>query len=226
MPPYPEDRSTSDWLVPATRGALGAVPIVGGLLGEVVGFAWAPALQRRQTEWFRKLGERVQELSETIDDLEERLKREDVLTIAVNAARAATATHEETKRAAFRAAVINTALRIEPDEEMRLMFVRLLDRLSSTHVQLLMLFADPRGFFESRDRVPPEYSVTSSLSSLIKNAFPEWDPDLSARVAANLDQEGLAQTSGLNTMMSASGAFQRRITPLGIRFLRFITDAN
>ena len=44
-------------MLPATRGTVGAVPFVGGLLGEVMGFVWIPALERRQAEWFKKLGE-------------------------------------------------------------------------------------------------------------------------------------------------------------------------
>lgn len=221
---YPQGRSVSDWLVPATKGAVGAAPIIGGLLGEVVGFLWTPALQRRQTEWFKSLGDRVEELEAEVDDLKERLQRQEVLTVAVNAARAATATHEETKREALRNAVINSALDIEPDAQMQLVFVRMVDRLTAGHLQLLELFDNPAHFFERRLTAPPSFTLTSSLGELIKTAFPAWDPDLYARLTTDLAQEGLAQASGLNTTMSAGGAMQPRTTSIGKRFLRFVAE--
>ena len=220
--PYPEEQSVSDWLVPTTKGAAGAVPIIGGLLGEIVGFIWTPALQQRQTEWFKRLAERVSQLEGKVEDLRERLQREQVLTVAVNAARAATATHEEEKRGALRNAVINSALNVEPDELMQLVFVGMVDRLTAGHLLMLELFDSPIEFFERRVAAPPAFSLTSSLGQLIKTAFPEWDVDLYGRLASDLDQEGLAHASGLGTTMSAGGAMQSRTTSLGKRFMRFI----
>lgn len=223
---YPQDRSASDWLVPAVKGAVGGVPVVGGLLGEVLGFVWTPALQTRQAEWFKRLGERVEQLEGEVADLRERLESQEVLTVVINAARAAAATHEEGKREALRNAVINTALQVEPDEQIRLVFIRLIDRLTQGHLQLLALLDDPPKFFADQAAAPPEFSFSSSISQLIQSAFPDWESDLYARLAGDLSQEGLADASGMNTMMTAGGAMQPRSTPLGKRFLRFIAETD
>lgn len=221
---FPEDKSKSDWLLPATKGVVGAVPFVGGLLGEVLGFSWQPALERRQVEWFKRLGERVEQLESEVGDLRQRLQRQEVLTVAVTAARAATVTHEEPKREALRNAVINAALDIEPETQVQLLFVGMVDRLTAAHLQMLELFDDPAIYFQRRETAPPDFSLSSSITELIRRAFPNWDTDLYARLAADLDREGLAQTSGLNTMMTAAGAMQSRTTSLGKRFLRFILE--
>lgn len=164
----------------------------------------------------------MDQLEEEVGDLRQRLQRQEVLTVAINAARAATATHEETKREALRNAVINSALEVEPDEQMQLVFIGMVDRLTAGHLLMLELFDAPAAFFEKRLSALPNFGVTSSLGALIQIAFPGWDVDLSSRLAADLDQEGLAQASGLGTMMSAGGAMQPRTTPVGKRFLRFI----
>jgi hypothetical protein len=46
---YPDKRSGSDILQPVVKGTAGIVPFVGGVLGEVIGLVWQPALELGET---------------------------------------------------------------------------------------------------------------------------------------------------------------------------------
>lgn len=218
---YPEKRGASDYLQPIVKGTTGAVPFVGGVLGEVMGLVWQPALVRRRDEWFRGLGERLDELEQNVEGIRERLESEQVLTVTAQATVSAIATHQPDKRDALRAAVLNTVVAAEPDEEIQLLFLRLIDSYSAAHLQLLRFLDDPVAGFDARGLERPNISE-GGVGYLIEQAFPEWTRDFYGPIHSDLAAAGLSH--GISGMMTAQGLWQGRTTDLGKRFLRFVTD--
>jgi hypothetical protein len=218
---YPEDRSASDVLQPLAKGTVGVVPFAGGLLGEVMGLVWQPALERRRDEWFRKLGESVIRLQQEHSEIRARLESEQVLTVTAQAAVSAISTHQEEKRTALRAAVLNSALAVEPDEERQLLFLRLIDSFSASHLQLLAFLHDPSAGFAERGIDRPQITA-GAMSHLIEAVFTDWPKDFYPVIGRDLETSGLIH--GLSGMMTAQGLWQGRTTELGQRFLRFVTE--
>lgn len=217
--PYPEKRSASDFVQPLVKGVAGGVPGVGGVLGEVFGLVWQPALEARRDKWLQALGERVGRL-EQVD--RERLESEQVLTMVVQATGSAMRTHQSEKHEALRAAVLNSAMAAEPDEEIQLLFLRLIDDYSAAHLQLLKLLDDPVGEFDARGIERPVSAMGSIESIVIEAAFPEWEKAFHERIHADLEADGLAH--GISGMMTQRGVWSSRTTLLGKRFLAFITE--
>jgi hypothetical protein len=220
--PYPDKRSASDYWQPVVKGTTGSVLFVGGVLAEVIGLVWQPALERRRDEWFRSLGERVDRFEQKYEDFRERLESEQVLTVVAQATVAVMSTHQREKHEALRAAVLNTATAAEPDEEMQLLFLRLIEVYSAAHLQLLKLLDDPTGTFDARG-IERQSSATGTIGAIvIEPMFPEWETPFYTRIHADLEADGLAH--GISGLMTPQGVWSRRTTPLGERFLRFITE--
>lgn len=218
---YPEKKGVSDFAQPVAKGVSGMVPVAGGLLAEVMGLVWQPALDRRREEWFRKLGERVARLETEHKGLRERLETEEMLTITALASVSAMSTHQEEKRRALRAAVLNSAIEVEPDHELQLLFLRLIDELNVAQIQLLRFIDDPGAGLDARGVERPSISM-GSVGHLIERAFPHWNQEFYRLMHAPLERAQLSH--GISGMMSAHGIWAGRTTDLGKRFLRFITE--
>jgi hypothetical protein len=219
--PYPEKRSASNYLQPIAKGVPGAIPLAGGILSEVIGEVWQPALERRRDEWFRELGKRMDRLEATHSDLKKLLETEQMLTVTALATLSAMSTHQEEKREALRAAVVNSAIAAEPDHEMQLLFLRLIDQLTAAQVQLLRFIDDPGAGLDARGVERPSITM-GSTGLLIERAFPEWNQEFYSLMHADLERAGLS--SGISGMMTAQGIWAGRTTDLGKRFLRFISE--
>lgn len=144
----------------------------------------------------------------------------------MQASQAAIRNHSEEKLQALRNAVLNTAMPNSPDESMQQMFVQLVDTFTEWHIRILKLFQDPRGWFETNNREPPDFAITSSIGQLLTSAYPELKDrrELYDLIFGELESKGLYSGGGPHAMMSASGAFAKRTSELGDRFIQFITE--
>jgi len=109
-------------------------------------------------------------------------------------------------------AMVSTSLAAD----VRTRFVRHVDELTPSHVQLLRYFADPVAYL-GRDVVEAS-SVYAGGSRLgVEMAFPEWagQQSLVSLIAADLEREQLLGSAALNTMMTKDGVFSVLIAPLG-----------
>ncbi|HEX2051554.1 MAG TPA: hypothetical protein VHJ34_13120 [Actinomycetota bacterium] len=220
--PYPTDQGAGDWVHGVAKGALSGVPFAGGVLAEVTSLLWTPRLQKRRDEWLQDLAETVENLRQKYDDIAERLDDDAVLTVAVRAARAAASTHEEEKRKALRNAVLNSALRVEPDIQIQQILTELIDRLTEAHLQMLAFVADPSGWYERNGLEKPSLTM-GSVSALLEKAFPRWNKEFYRLIADDLVRLGL-MNDNLNTIMTGAGVWGNQATGLGRRLLRFITE--
>lgn len=117
----------------------------GGAVAELIDLVIKPALNRRRDDWFNGLADDVQKLKDrpSAPTIEELSANDAFVTVMLNASAAAMRTHQQEKLAALRAAVINTALAMAPDEHMQLMFIRFIDELAPLHLRILRYLQDP-----------------------------------------------------------------------------------
>jgi len=220
-PPTP---SGGDRVHSVVRAALGAIPVVGSAASELFVAMVQPPLDRRRSEWMEDVGEALSGmLSDGALD-EARLRDDRFVDAAVHATRAAIATSSEEKRLALRAAVLNSVLPGAPDAAEQHMFIRAVDEMTEWHLRILRLFQDPAaGLAEAGASV--DNIQMGSLSTVLVRTYPNLGNrrDLFDQIWADVRSRGFVNTDGLHTTMSSRGMLARRTTPLGDRFLSFVT---
>lgn len=223
----PPEESVGDYGHAVVRAGFGAIPFAGTAAIEIFNKVVTPPIEKRRDEWRQSVGERLNQLDENGKIDLEQLTADDVFaTTILQATQIAIRNHHKEKIEALRNAVINAALPNPPDESIQLMFLSLVDTFTVWHLRLLRLFQNPKGWFEENNKQAPSFAISSSIAALLTAAY----PDLSNQrrfydlVVSELDAKGLSTASGTHVMMSATGAFEKRTTELGDRFLQFITD--
>ena len=156
-------------------------------------------------------------------DLEGLKDNEQFIDTVLQATQVALRNHQETKRAALRSAIANSAIGGTPDDMLRQMFLRYIDEFSEEHLMILESFDDPPGWFTRHDKPFPD-SYMGSLSHILENAFPNLrnERTLYDQIWKDLYQRGLVNTDGLHTTMSAGGLRASRVSDMGGKFLAFI----
>ena len=120
-----------------------------------------------------------------------------------------------------------TAARIDIDNDMRLMFLEYVERLTPSHLRVLEFLDNPHEYGERHSVTFGSY-MAGGVSTILEEAIPElkgrrgfYDQlvrDLHARGLINIDQ------NGIHVMMSDSGMFASRTTEEGRKFLTFIAE--
>jgi hypothetical protein len=208
------------------KAAVSLVPIAGGPLAELVGLVLQPAIGRRRDVWLGHLETAIEELQARRDapSIEELSENELFVTVVLNATQAALRTHQKEKLEALRAAVINAALPMAPGEQEQLMFTRLIDELTPLHLQILRFMRDPADWFEQRNIPKPEVTV-GTWPLILVTAFPGLADDAAvfSQVMSELVALGLTGYRMTTVEISQQELLEKLTTPLGDRFLDFIT---
>lgn len=123
--------------------------------------------------------------------------------------------------------VAKTAARIDIDNDMRLMFLEYVQRLTPSHLRVLEFLDNPHEYGERHSVTFGSY-MAGGVSTILEEAIPElkgrrgfYDQlvrDLHARGLINIDQ------NGIHVMMNDSGMFASRTTEEGKKFLTFIAE--
>ena len=208
------------------KGGLGTIPIIGSLATEIFGLIVTPPLEKRRAEWMNEVAEKLKELEEnkTIN-FEELQKNDQFIDVVLQATTLALKTSEKEKIKAFQNAVLNTASGQSPDQTKSQIFLNQLDGFTTWHIRILVFIDSPRLWFQQANRNPPNF-MAGSISSLIKDAYPELknQDDLLNLIWNDLSNAGFHNTSGVKTTMSGDGALSERTTSLGKQFIQYITN--
>jgi hypothetical protein len=203
-----------------------AVPVFGGTAAEVIETLFRPTIDARRDEWLKSLADAFFRLQGKVEDfsLEQLSQDESFMTTFVTASQAAMRTHQEEKREALRNAVLNAALRTEPDEDMQVVFLGLVDRFTSWHLRILSLLNDP---VASANQVNFKPSGTlGSMQTLITGVYPDIKEhkEFYELIYSELMASGLIVSGPISISINAEAMFQRRSTTMGARFLKFISS--
>jgi hypothetical protein len=207
------------------RAGMSIVP-AGGAVAELIDLVIKPALDRRREDWFNGLAADVQRLKERpkAPTIEELSKNDSFVTVMLNASAAAMRTHQQEKLEALRAAVINTALGMAPDEHEQLMFIGFVVDLTALHLRVLSYGHDPAGWFE-RNHIPKPDIYAGPRSAVLEAALPELRgrADVYGQVVNDLVLRGLIGGVSISGVGSQQALYDKLTSPLGDRFLAFIT---
>jgi hypothetical protein len=222
----PPKGSAGDIAHAVVKAAIGSVPYAGGAAAEAFQLIFSPPIEKRKFAWMEDVAEAIRKLEAAGKTVAEDLASNPIfLDTMMHASQAAIRTSRAEKWEALRNAVSNAALPHAPDETRQQIFINFVDTLTVWHLRILRLFADPRAWYQSVNRKPPEWHITGSLSQLLTDAYPELakEDKLNEKLFKDLYEAGLLSSSGFKTMMSGSGPLEPRATELGNQFLEFIS---
>jgi hypothetical protein len=225
----PPEPSVVDHAHSLIREVAEYLPGVGQPAVKLFEFLFAPPLEKRRQEWMESVAEGLRGLEENQHCKIEDLRSNDAfIDTAIRTSQAALRTSQQEKREALRNAMLNAALPHAPDASRQQIFVGWVESLTVWHLRMLRLFADPPSWFKANKREPQQHVITSSLSGLLTEAYPELKNErpFYDKIAKDLYNDGLLGSDSLHVMMSAGGAHQNHATQLGEQFLRFISDPS
>ena len=135
--------SKGDIALLMSKASAAAIPLVGGTISELLSIIASP-ISKRRDEWLIRIYNELQQLQNQIPefDISELSKNEVFITIVMHATQTAIKNHNDEKLEALKNAVLNSAVKIDLDDNMQLMFINYIDSLTPLHLRIL-------GFFNS-----------------------------------------------------------------------------
>lgn len=225
MEPYPEP-SKGDLAEDMARTGLSLVPGLGAPAAALIDVVFAPALEKRRIQWFN-------ELAELVNDLEARdpsltvasLSADDEWIDAVLAAtRIALSTGREEKWRALKSAVAHVALRDEPDHDLDSTFLNLIDVLTPSHLRVLHMLQSTEAFATGQGTTVP-VTIDRSFRRVVERLLPDVPLGVYTLLRTDLESRGLVMTGYPAVAASRNPVDQRLTTPLGDKFLSFISES-
>lgn len=181
-------------------------------------------LEKKKNEALHQLEENFRRLENKVDD--HKIRSESFHVTLVRVLRLITTEKSNEKRDAFRAIILNEV--ISPTENSELdYFLHVTENLTADHIRMLKIFSDPIGAVKTIPGLAKQFEDLQfgGINILLHPFFPSITRDHFAPLADDLNQKGLttvARTS-FGTTMSGHGILQKKTSPLGDRYIQFIS---
>ena len=221
----PPSRSESGQVAGKTaEAAVAAIPVVGGPLAVVVATLFGFSYDRRLAAWREEVFDRIRALEEQGVSVQDLANDDAFLDALAQATRTAEAQSSEEKRRYLADALFNIGAGTPVTPDKQAVYLRYLEELTISHMQMLAFLTDPPGFLAERDVPWPNISA-GGLGNIVQAGLPELyaDKPLLDTVLGDLQRFGLADSPGLSTVMTGSGLRAPRGTDKGREFMRLIT---
>jgi hypothetical protein len=218
---------SSEILEAAIKGAVSAIPVVGGLIAEL-GSCLVSPLDKRKREWCDEVEKALQILSSQYQKLPDALAEDPPFVSALlKATAAALATHRKEKWALLRNFLISVGSRAIPDEEIQQALLRLLDDLSVGHIEVLRFLEADYDLLKGKETLEAFYGRYhyEHKGELDRITFRSILADLSARIVIHLgDIEDMNEFASrrASLLLESSKIRPFQITDLGRELLKLL----
>ena len=229
MTPKPPFSPKTEVAVAIIKGAVSAIPLVGGVISEV-GNLYLNPLERRNQRWVIEVAAALDEISQKYAILPEQLKADErFVSFLYQTTIIALKNHQEEKITALRCALISSVDPKSIAENVAFQFLRYIDDLTPSHLHILACLQKHIGQFARFDNLEQVYGKFSDLSSLhiARIAFRTFLHDLDARFLIRIgDLEDLSEFASRASYLALENSSIKRleVTSLGQEFLNFIKD--
>jgi hypothetical protein len=194
------------FLLAVTAGGIGASlspPWFGGMIGggvvDIFSSLSTSPMDKRYGRWIDELRSRLMAVEQWIDNfkIEDLVNNEAFTSILIQATQVAIKTHQQEKLDALRNLVVNVALDIDIDEDIRQWCVSQIDSFTTTHLRLLIFLDNPKEFMRLRY---PNLNATNPSPSAPEDIFTGLGDSLEFynQVYQDLDSLGLLKVPNLN----------------------------
>ena len=214
---FPEPK-VLDYADSTVRALAAAIPLLGGPAIKLMDRVITPPLEYRRVNWLNHLADRLDRLEEAVAgfSVASLVDDDEFITAVTTASQIAVRNHSEEKLAALKNAVVNVALRTEPDVERQAVFLSLVDYLTPAHLRLMFFFRDIRTSLRYSAVTRPG----ATTRDIVLEQVPGIPPDAYDLLRQDLENRGLVDFPVLPTL----GLTDERTTAFGEAFLRFISE--
>jgi hypothetical protein len=209
------------------KGAISAVPFVGGVISEV-GNLYLNPLEKRKQQWFIEVSNAIEEIRIRYNLLPESLQSDDrFISFLYQATFIALKSHQREKIDALKSALVLAAKPEQVSDDLLYQFLRYIDELSPTHLMILACLHKQAGRFKRMEKLEQVYSkIQSCLGARIeRTAFRSFMHDLDSRFLlrlGDLEDFGEYETKQIAIVTEGSTIRPLKVTSLGRSFLSFI----
>jgi hypothetical protein len=223
--PFPESGIRDSGRV-ALDAIVAGLPVVGGPAQVLMDFVMAPALARRQSRWFKQLGDVVIELQSRDEDFDiSTLSDNETFISAVSrATQIAFGTHQEEKLQYLKNCLVHLAINTSIDDFVSQLMLTFVEQLSPEHVIVLQYFSDPSAWFDRHGITKPNIWSGTPMGIMEQARIPIGGIALPI-VMKDLNDKGLANTGSTSTQQLGESAWRGIATNLGNQFLQFVQDS-
>jgi hypothetical protein len=210
------------------KGAISAVPFVGGLIAEV-GNLYLNPLEKRKQQWMAEVGQAIDDIRRQHSLLPESLQSDErFISFLYQATILALKNHQRQKITALRNAIVSVAKPDQVSEDIAFQFLRYIDELSTTHFSMLACLDKHAGQFARMKTLERAYrEFQSYLGATIERApFRSFLHDLDARFLIRIgDLQDFSEYASRESFLLVDKAEKRplEVTILGRSFLSFIS---
>lgn len=210
--------STSNATYAVTKGVLSSIPVVGGLVSELLPLLLQSPLEKRRDEWMTYVGDKLKELEATGLNLKELESNEEFISATLHATHIALRTHLRSKHEALRNAIVNIALQKTPEDSVRTFFLNCIDDFTDIHVSMLKVY----------DEKTPHEEIKNGDAQYMYKRIPELTniPQVFDAFRAELISRGLVNGNGWYIQPGPPAAYAWRTTSIGKQLLSFISDSS
>lgn len=214
----------------ALKGLASCIPGIGGLLAEYIDYCLPRSLSKRRDLFLQEIASRLNELSDRkLIELEDISNNDLFATIIYRAINESLKVHENEKRQYLKNGVINTAMKININQEIQERFINILSQLTLSHIHLLSLFQNLEvstidsyeGLFKlcEKDFNGNRDEFRMFIQDLLSYGFINISKDVS-------DFDDVVNTTLFAVLESNKEAPYIRITNIGENFLQYIASTS
>ncbi len=174
------DLTINDYSIRLTKGALGAIPFVGGLLGEILDIAIYPKQQEKLNEWFEyietTLNQLIKDKSKTKKEI---FDDEEFLSIFQKTSRIYASNVEENKKPILKA-YLKSSIKKKIPLDKKYIFLKIIDELTESQLMILKDINEneysKEYLFKTKLEEKLSKKYTNNLSSIINTKLTDWFP--------------------------------------------------
>lgn len=224
------EASAADGAISVARTIAGIVPLIGSPLTELVSAIFGSPISKRRDGWLIYVAQGLEEAKARLKDFEPEslTNNEQFISATLQATQIAIRNHQQEKLTALRNAVLNTAIGIDINESVQLMFIEAIDTLTPLHLRILKYFDNPKQYYQDNSLPLPTGMAMGSRSQILELALPEikGSKELSKLIVNDLSARGFltGDSTSVTAMVSQSGLFEALSSEMGKTFLKYISD--
>jgi len=198
-----------------TKGALGAIPIAGALIGELMEVIIIPEYAKKLERWFDFVDDTLKKLVEDNEETKRTLfENDEFLSIFQKSSRAYLNTVEQDKIPLLKA-YFKSAIQENTELNKKLIFLEILENLTVKHLMILKEVAD--------NEISSDYQYQQALSEQLTNKYADGDKSYFKLLEQGFQNYHLLGYWSAEVVVDDKNQWNLRTSRIGKELIEFIT---